>query len=61
MVDQNDLVLLLRLRKAGRTLEQICKALEVEAETVYAVLAQMLDISQREMWRVFSLRKQGTP
>jgi DNA-binding CsgD family transcriptional regulator len=58
-LDQDDLKMLLRLCKAGKTLEQICVALDVEDETVFAALAQMLDITPRQMKRVFALKKQG--
>jgi hypothetical protein len=58
-LDQDDLKMLLRLSKAGKTLEQICEALEVEAETVCAALAQKLGITTKTMKRVFTLKKQG--
>jgi DNA-binding CsgD family transcriptional regulator len=58
-LDQDDLELLLRLSKAGKSFEQICETLEVEAETVVAALAQKFDITPKQMRRVFTLRKQG--
>jgi hypothetical protein len=58
-LNQDDLKVLFRLSKEGKTLEQICEALEVEAETVFDALAQKFGITTREMNRVFTLRKQG--
>jgi hypothetical protein len=58
-LDQNDLALLMRLTKRGNTLDQMCKTLSVDKETVLDALAIKVGITTKIMGRVIVLREQS--
>jgi DNA-binding CsgD family transcriptional regulator len=58
-LDRDDLTLLFKLSKSGKTLDELCEALDADVETVLTALAQKLEITPRQMKRISTLRKQG--